>query len=533
MKTKGININFRDWNNENQYSGGCGIFGYLFVLYLFITFICCIVSCGGSGGGVSGDGGTGTLSMNITDAKPALPINDIQHVWITIDEIRVHKSGSGWTTLDLPEGRPTYEIDLLEYRDGDTTTLVLPVDLSSGKYTQMRFGVRAARMVTSEGDEITLEIPSEYLKTDKNFEFDLPSGGEVAITIDFDLSQSIVATGSGTYKLKPVLHIVRDPTTIEGSISADAFGSFTEAVVVVTWDRNDNGIIDSEPPPADEEYTRLIVPKADSGLTPFKIFWVEPNNSYIVQIFINDREIFSESIPFGAMPEGTEYILNGGALIDETPVSPLISDANTILLDHFDNSTSASILGYAENWASCGSAKPEATPTFSYGPGRSGLSQALSLSPPTAGSASYLKYSGELLSQDDGTLEFWVFLTSYGGGLSLVDQGLNYGLCEGWTFGMSVSSVGQLSAVTWVAGAFQMNSGTAIVPLNTWTHVAATWGSTGAKLYINGVQVGSDANTGRIPDSGYDGSVMLRLGTHAGITTWIDELRISNIQRTW
>ena len=95
---------------------------------------------------------------------------------------------------------------------------------------------------------------------------------------------------------------------------------------------------------------------------------------------------------------------------------------------------------------------------------------------------------------------------------------------------MTVLSTGRLTADAWPA--FTMNSGTATVPLNAWTHVAVTWGSTGAKLYINRVQVGSDPNTG-MPASGFGGSVMLKLGTHAGITTWIDELRISNIQRTW
>jgi hypothetical protein len=77
-----------------------------------------------------------------------------------------------------------------------------------------------------------------------------------------------------------------------------------------------------------------------------------------------------------------------------------------------------------------------------------------------------------------------------------------------------------------------MDSGAATVPLDTWTHVAATWGSTGAKLYINGVQVGSNPTTGS-PPSGYGGEVAFRLGTEAGVTTLMDELRISNIQRTW
>jgi fibronectin type 3 domain-containing protein len=213
-------------------------------------------------------------------------------------------------------------------------------------------------------------------------------------------------------------------------------------------------------------------------------------------------------------------------------IVPYTIDANTVLLDHFDGSTSASILAYNENGAACGTSKPSVSPSYTYGSGPVGLSQALILSPPSgqpAGSASYLQYpGGQLLSNPDGTVEFQIYITSYGTGLALVDQGQYYSSCGGWTFGMGISATGQLTASAWAA--FNLNSGTSVVPLNTWTHVATTWGSAGAKLYINGILVGTDANTG-MAASGWGGSVMVRLGTHSGNSAWIDELRISNIQR--
>ncbi len=209
-------------------------------------------------------------------------------------------------------------------------------------------------------------------------------------------------------------------------------------------------------------------------------------------------------------------------------VTPYVSDANTILLDHLDGSTSATIKAFNQNGQSCGPALPAATPSYSYGPGPNGLTQALTLNPPAgqpAGSATYLEYpTGDILSQANGTLEYWVYLASYSTGGA--DQGPFRGACAGWTFGMGIDAAGQLSASAW--DAFSMNSGTASVPLNTWTHIAATWGSSGAKLYINGVQVGSDTNTGH-PAAGYGG--YLRLSGYAAGTI-IDELRVSNIQRT-
>ena len=226
-------------------------------------------------------------------------------------------------------------------------------------------------------------------------------------------------------------------------------------------------------------------------------------------------------------------------VVQSTPALAAVStvaystDSNTVLLDHFDGATSASILAYSENGAACGSAKPSATANSAYVAGSSGLGQALSLNPPVgqaAGSATYLQYpGGQLLSVPNGTIEFWTYLTSYGAGVSLVDQGQFYTACNGWTFSMGVNAAGQLNAGAWAA--FNMNSGVTTVPLNTWTHVAASWGSTGAKLYINGVQVGSDANTG-MPASGYSGSVLIRAGTHTGANGQIDELRISSVQRT-
>ena len=109
-----------------------------------------------------------------------------------------------------------------------------------------------------------------------------------------------------------------------------------------------------------------------------------------------------------------------------------------------------------------------------------------------------------------------------------MDQGPYFGSPAGWTFGMGVNASGILTAGAWAA--FNMDSGTNTMPLNEWTHVAATWGSTGAKLYINGVEVGNDSNTG-CPSAGFSAKLMLRVGSHAG-SNQIDELRVSNIQRT-
>ncbi len=208
-------------------------------------------------------------------------------------------------------------------------------------------------------------------------------------------------------------------------------------------------------------------------------------------------------------------------------VTPYTSDPFTVILDHFDGSSSASINAYRYTGSN---PPPACTPNSAWVSGVPGLSQALELSPPLgepAGSATYLTYPQDWpLSTANGTIEFWVYLTTYG--IPLVDQGPYYGSPSGWTFGMGVDPSGVLNAGAWAA--FNMNSGSDTVPLDKWTHIAATWGSSGAKLYINGAEVGNDSNTSG-PAAGYSAKLMLMIGSNIG-SNRIDELRVSNTQRT-
>jgi len=300
---------------------------FLWSVCLLVAFI----NAGCSGGGGGGDAPpaavssstptTGTLSLALTDARPLLPA-DVVRVLITFDEVRAHASGGDWVTLPLAQ--TPYTVDLLQFADGRTTDLVPPAQLTSGRYTQIRIGVTSATIVTSDGIEHPMIIPSENLKTDKNFEFDVAGGGAVTLTVDFDLSQSIVVTGSGTYRLRPVLHLVetREAASIEGRIRNSAFqGVASQAVVTIVLDNNGNGSVD----PGDEDYTSITVAKtttdtADPTSTPFRVFWLVPNQSYIVQIRTGDNSnqfVYQAALPAGVMLPSTVYQLNGGS-----PVPP-------------------------------------------------------------------------------------------------------------------------------------------------------------------------------------------------------------------
>jgi len=264
-------------------------------------------ACGGGGGGGGGTGSSGSLRVAITDAKPALPAGIVQ-VLVTIDEVSVHQSGGKWTSLPLTQ--TPFTIDLLQYSDGNTTQLVPQTTLTSGKYTQIRLGVQSAMVVTDTGAQIPVEIPSGNLKTDKNFDFTVAGGGAVALTVDFDLSQSLVVTGSDKYKLKPVLHIVStaEAATITGSISAATFGADTETTIVVIQDTDNSGGLT----PGDEEYTRLIVTKGTTDPTAFSIYWLVPDQTYIMDVQIAGISVYSEVVAGASLPAAAVFPLNSG-----------------------------------------------------------------------------------------------------------------------------------------------------------------------------------------------------------------------------
>jgi len=149
-------------------------------------------------------------------------------------------------------------------------------------------------------------------------------GGAVYITVDFDLSQSIVVTddGSGTlsYKLKPVIHIVDtfEAATINGKIAYDSFVGDQEAIVTASVCTD--GTFSSC-----ETYTQLEVSRYETqeqDPTDFSIYWLIPNKFYKVEIDFDtsaDPVDFTEEIdpndPNIDIGPGAIYLLNGGILI--------------------------------------------------------------------------------------------------------------------------------------------------------------------------------------------------------------------------
>ena len=93
-----------------------------------------IAACGG--GGSSSSEGTGTLRLSLTDA----PACGYDNVWVTVEKVRVHKSGSasdndaGWSEVVLAAPQ---RVDLLTLTNGTLMPLG-QTELPAGTYNQMR-----------------------------------------------------------------------------------------------------------------------------------------------------------------------------------------------------------------------------------------------------------------------------------------------------------------------------------------------------------------------------------------------------------
>ena len=281
------------------------------LLGAFIGCLFFVISCGSDSGTTSE---SGSVTMSVTDARPLLPVQ-VDNFFVEFSEVWVHKPGDGWIMLELVESPCT--IDLLQFHDGATTELVPPVSLSVGKYTQVRFVLNQAWLGVSNGEEIEtipVDIPTEYLRTDKNFTIDLDPGSAIDLVVHFDLSTSIVASGTESepnYSLKPVLHLFGDPlnaAVIDGRIDNEFIGGSGQAIITVI--SNDSG----------DTYTQVVVPESvdaePSSTSDFSIYWLVPDRSYTVEIDMGGDGTVDcmESIDAEDLESGQWFSLNN----DET-----------------------------------------------------------------------------------------------------------------------------------------------------------------------------------------------------------------------
>ncbi len=174
--------------------------------------------------------GEGSLRVALTDA----PSCGYDHVWVTIEKVRVHQSSTaadtegGWSEVVVS---PAKRVDLLELTNGVLEELGT-TPLAAGQYSQIRLVLASntgtgttsvANAVQPTGGEVVpLSTPSAQqsgLKLQAHFE--VAAGQMADLVLDFDACKSVVKAGNtGKYNLKPVVSVVpRVGAGLQGFVS--------------------------------------------------------------------------------------------------------------------------------------------------------------------------------------------------------------------------------------------------------------------------------------------------------------------------
>lgn len=188
-----------------------------------ITTVSVLTACGG-GSGSAGVNRLGTVSFGVTDA----PVTDAEQVLVAFSQVQIKHEDSDPETLDVTDDGSALVIDLLTLQGAQQTTLIEDARVKAGQYEWIRFIIdpEQTQILPSDpaSDELLpLTVPSGRIQLIGGFT--VPADGIVNYTIDFDLRHSLVKTGAGNYKLKPVLRMTDNSETghIAGSIDNDTY----------------------------------------------------------------------------------------------------------------------------------------------------------------------------------------------------------------------------------------------------------------------------------------------------------------------
>lgn len=166
--------------------------------------------------------GESQVNIRLTDAPAAYVAIyvDIQGVEISTDQ--------GWVTANVNAGI----YNLLDYREG-LDTLIASTTINATRVQQVRLVLGSNNSIVVGPATFPLETPSaEQSGLKLNVQMNVQPGETYTILLDFDAAKSIVETGNGGYKLKPVIRTILEANNgiIIGDLGATAAGSLVYAI---------------------------------------------------------------------------------------------------------------------------------------------------------------------------------------------------------------------------------------------------------------------------------------------------------------
>ena len=183
-----------------------------------VGFTGALAACGGDGSSSSA-GGTGSLSVGLTDA----PVDSAQEVNIEVTALVLQPSGGERSRFELEFPAP---INLLDLQGGAFEALITDEEVPAGSYNWMRIELGDDNSVVIDNDSGsgTYPLTTPSARGVQTSGFTVPAGGEVSLTIDFDVRKSLVnPVGQSAYRLKPVLRLVDNSEVgmIEGTVAGE------------------------------------------------------------------------------------------------------------------------------------------------------------------------------------------------------------------------------------------------------------------------------------------------------------------------
>lgn len=192
------------------------------LLALITLFSLSFAACKKDG---SSDASKASLKVLLTD-DPA----DYDQVNIDVQSIEIHSDNGGWITLN---GYPGI-YNLLDLTNG-LDTLIANDSIPAGTVSQVRLHLGTNNTIMVDSVVYPLEVPSAYTSGLKiNIHQVVTGGSSYTLLLDFIAGHSIVETGNGEYKLKPVIHGqfvsgVSTDGTITGVIMPPASNAYVSA----------------------------------------------------------------------------------------------------------------------------------------------------------------------------------------------------------------------------------------------------------------------------------------------------------------
>ncbi len=239
-----------------------------------------LAACGGGGG----SGGTGAVSLAITDA----PVDGVDQVWVQFEAVELKpKNGSAIRfEFDTP-----LSVDLKTLTGSNTEVLLNSEEVPAGEYNWIRLIVNAdfdgepdSYVMTDMGELVEIRVPSGELKLVSGFT--VVQGGEASFVIDWNLRMGLTRPpGLPGYLLKPAHRIVdlQEYGGIEGTVDTALLTHESCTSDMNTGEGNEVYVF------------------AGAGVTPDDVDDVDPEPVTTARVMLNeDSGNYEYSLPFMA-----------------------------------------------------------------------------------------------------------------------------------------------------------------------------------------------------------------------------------------